>query len=148
MSLVVTEKDVLSFYKEKIAIVQPLGQKWRQISAELPTGRPDDVQAAESPGSNMDTSEILKRLDEVDRRYAQKFGEEQFREALRKFTADPQAKAGAQREVLRELFHRAAGDLLHAKFVVQEMKEDLGRRISALKSRPRRSRHGQFDKKV
>lgn len=130
----ISEKDLRAYYRKKIKIVLTLDEKWREIGASPPARAVKGVPAAE---------DLSRQLDDIDRQYHQEFGEKAFRDALRTASSDDLAEA---RSRLRQILVEATETLKQTTSRLEDLKTDLGRRLSALRSRPRLSRHGRFDR--
>jgi len=129
-----TEKDLRAYYREKISIVLQLEEKWREIARSAPGRVLKNLPAAER---------LVEELNGVDARYAEKFGEREMRESL---TLSPPSPVSQARDDLRARLTSATATLMSAKSRLQDLRRDLGRKLSHLKSRRRQARHGDFDR--
>ena len=133
-----SEKDMRVYYRKKIKLVRAIDDKWREIASGTPARAIRCIPAAE---------ELVRELEEIDQHYIETFGEPSFREALQRQDAGdpPSAPSPPDRELLRQSLLSAVDTLMQAKARLQDLKKDLGRRLSDLRSRQRGARHGQFD---
>lgn len=134
-----SEKDLRSYFRKKLKIVQTLDEKWRDIAAVPPSRVPKAVSAAE---------DVVRELERLDRQYDEMFGPKGAAEAIRRMSEKDRASIEEDREKLRATLVRAMETLMHAKSRLEDLKKDLGRRLSVLRARPRTSRHGQFDRRA
>lgn len=134
----VSEKDLRAYYRKKIKLVRALDDKWREIASATPARAIKCVPAAE---------ELVRELDQVDQQYIDAFGETPFKEATRRRApaGDPSGDP-SDREVLRQSLISAVDALMQAQSRMQELKKDIGKRLSDLRSRQSGARHGRFDR--
>ncbi len=119
----VSEKDRRAYYQKKIKLVRALDDKWREIASATPSRAMKCIPAAE---------ELVRQLDEIDQHPVESRG-------------DPTDTA-PDRELLRQTLLSAVDTLMQAKARLEDLKKDLGKRLSDLRSRQRGTSHGRFDR--
>ena len=132
----VTDRDLREYYRKKTEIVRSIQKTWKILSEAAPGELMDALPKVDAQ---------LKSLEDIDSRWTSKYGElPQKHEAQ---PVGPFRKTGREREALKAALLEASDVLEQLKTKVREMKNELGRRISEIRTKDLRPRHGRFDRK-
>lgn len=135
----ITEKDIQSYYREKIQIVAIHSKKWKEVSLGT---------SAKAMKSLSEAEGMVEKLEAVDSLYFEKFGEKAFLEALHAVPSESEPSVIQDRDDLRDALLSVQESMGTVKSRLQEMKDGLGRRLSDLKPRRKLPRHGRFDSRA
>lgn len=133
------ERDLKNYFRKKITIVRALGEKWRTLSACDPDSVLTNLRDAES---------LVRDLESVDTGHAGLLGNKSLKNYMAECPADLREKVRNEYETLRQALLDSANSLLAARARIQDVKTDIGRRLSRVNPRRRAPRHGRVDRKV
>lgn len=128
-SPVLSPKDLIGYFARKTELARQLERKWRRMDKMAPA---NILQAA--PETDM----LLAEMESIDREFIERYGDG-FKAELERLSGDPDTSSGRARVKLRAALNAAATRLQRVSSRIRDMKDDLGRELSELKSRRSRN---------